>query len=89
MFTINLRKDLYVDDANLCAKAMTLDNALGFVRTFTVDGMTIESNWKEHDGWYVMDVYDWEDCWGANPPVLAQITAPIGFLPLGAANTSV
>lgn len=81
MFTIHLRKGAYSTGATLCVKAPTLDKALAFVRTFSLDGMIIESNWTERAGRYDVDIYDWLECWSANPPLLARVTAPIGFVP--------
>lgn len=81
MFTIELREGVYATKAMLSAKAETLDLALNFVRNFAFRGMTIESPWQERSGGYVMDVYDWCDCWSFDPPPLARITAPPGFIP--------
>ena len=81
MFTIELREGVYADKAMLSAKAETLDSAIALVRRFAEAGMVIESRWIELSDKYVMDVYDWCDCWFADPPVLARITAPPGFRP--------
>ena|ERR1700677_514693 len=74
-------------DATLTAKASTLYGAIGFVQRFTydgleADGMVITGVWVELDGGYVMEVFDWNDCWTTNPPPLARIKAPPGFVPL-------
>ncbi len=81
MFTIDILDCKYTISGNLCAKAPTLQNVYAFVQAFAESGMTIESDWIECDGSYVMDIYHWCDCWFSNPPVLARITAPRGFDP--------
>ena len=79
MFTIDMREDMR-GYAELSAKTETLEAALNFVRTFSIDGAVIVSSWKEHaTGIYVMDVYDWCDCFCPDPPPMARITAPPGF----------
>src|SRR5947208_11655546 len=47
MFIIDLRHGLFSDSACLSAKAESLDNALAFVKEFSIDGMIIASNWAE------------------------------------------
>jgi hypothetical protein len=89
MFTIDLRQGLFSDSACLSAKAESLNNAIAFVKNFSIDGMIIAGNWVERDGRYVMEVFDWYDCWFANPLALGTITAPVGFVPSHATGASV
>jgi hypothetical protein len=81
MFTINLRQELFSSSACLSAKTELLDNAIAFIRKFSMDGMIIASNWIERDGQYVMEIFDWYDCWCTDPPALGWIVAPVGFVP--------
>ena len=81
MFTIDLRKGVFSKDATLSAKAPSLDNALSFVRTLTIDGMIIATKWSLDSSRYVLHIYDWYDCWFTNPSAIARITAPAEFIP--------
>ncbi len=89
MFTVRLRSGVDLDGASITAEAATLHQALCFVGEFCASKHSmIETSWQERDGQYVMDVYDWCDCWFADPPVLAQIIAPPDFIPPGAAASA-
>jgi len=82
MFTIRLSPGVYPGYTTVSAKTATLWQALGFIGEFTaLRSMLIEAPWVWRDGQYVMDVYDWCDCWFTNPPVMAQVIAPSGFTP--------
>jgi hypothetical protein len=83
MFTIQLREGLYSSGATLCAKAQRLDHAISFVQTFSMYRMIIAGDWFEDGGRFVLDVFDWTECWFADPQPLGRITAPTGFRPDG------
>jgi hypothetical protein len=96
MFRINMRSGVLVrevrngvlswkapfGDGLLSAEATTVESALAFIDEFTIDGSTIVApSWIEREGRYVLDVWDWSECFCVNPPKLAEIIAPPGFLP--------
>jgi hypothetical protein len=96
MFKISMRKgvcvrevrdglllwDTLLADGLLSAQASTLESAFAFIKEFTIDGGTIAaSSWAVRDGRFVLDVWDWNECFCPNPPVLAEIIAPLGFIP--------
>jgi hypothetical protein len=90
MFTVRLGPGVYLDGVSISAEAPTLEQALGFVGEFcSLKHAMLEILWQERDGRYVIDVYDWCDCWFADPPVLAQIIAPRDFTPPGAGGIAV
>lgn len=68
--------------ATITARANTLAGAVEFVRACwgSPDG-PLFGPCVERDGRYVIDVYDWLECWFAAPPVHARIIAPRGFTP--------
>jgi hypothetical protein len=82
MFTIRLREGVLPGCERISAKAASLRQALDFVGEFcALQSMLMEAPWVERNGRYVMDVYDWCDCWFTDPRVLAQVIAPPGFTP--------
>jgi hypothetical protein len=88
MFTVRLNQGVFTASGTLSAKAATLAQALGFIGEFAVlRSVLIEAPWVERHGRYVMDVYDWCDCWFSDPPVMAQVIAPPGFTPGGAGSS--
>jgi len=64
-------------------RAATVRKALDFLWEFAPNGFgVLPSSWTVQDGQYVMEVYDWCDCWFDGPhPVVATIVAPQGFSP--------
>ncbi len=85
MFTIRLQSGVVAGYEGASAEAASLPHALRFVGEFCASQhLLIEAPWVKRDGQYVMDVYDWCDCWFTGPPILAQIIAPPGFTPPGA-----
>jgi hypothetical protein len=82
MYTIHLRRRYTSDAASVSAQASSLAGALGFVREHcAIEFGLIEGGWEEQDGRYAMDIYDWLDLWFADPPTVAEIVAPRGFVP--------
>jgi hypothetical protein len=89
MYTVRLRRGSGPDRVAVTAEATSLASALGFVREFCgIEFDLLEGGWKEEGGRYVMYVYDWLDCWFADPPVVAEVIAPPGFVPRGSATAS-
>jgi hypothetical protein len=101
MFRIEMRKGVCVrevrdgvlswqapfGDGELSAVAPTLSNAFAFIDEFTIDGGIITSSaWVECEGSYVLDVWDWTECWCTNPARLARIIAPPGSVPSSVAG---
>jgi hypothetical protein len=80
MFTVRLTEETR-PGASVMARAPTLEGATGFVREYFGLDFGVIAGWEERNGRYVMDIYDWLDCWFANPPVVARIIAPRGFTP--------
>lgn len=76
MFTVEFAKGACLGYARATAKAATLRRAIDFVSAFAPGGCgVIVSEWAERDGRRVLEVYDWCECWCADPPVLARIFA--------------
>jgi hypothetical protein len=80
MFVVELT-EVARPGVSVFVRASTLDGATGFVREFCGIEFGMVAGWEERDGRYVMDVLDWLDCWFADPPVVARITAPRNFNP--------
>ena len=82
MFTVRMAPGVCMNFAHASARAATLNGALGFASSLAPNEMgIIVSSWHERDGKYVMDVFDWCNCWFPSPPVLAEVIAPDGFSP--------
>jgi hypothetical protein len=82
MFTTRLSEKVCLGYQDAIAKSHTLQQALGFIGEFAaLRHMLITTPWIEQDGRWVIEVYDWCDCWFTNPPVMARVTAPPEFTP--------
>jgi hypothetical protein len=68
-------------DGILSAKTPILKKAFSFIEEFTIDGGLIVTPWIEREGGFMLDVWDWTECWCLDPPKLAEIIAPPGFVP--------
>lgn len=78
MFTVEFAERVCLGYGRATMKAATLRQALDVVDKFAPGGCgVITSDWSERDGRWIMDLYDWCDCWFAGPhPVVARIIAP-------------
>ena len=78
-FEIHLSTGQHLDGATVTARASTLANALDFIGEFYEGPLFL--SWVERDGSYLVEVYDWIDCWFDDPPVRARVITPRGFRP--------
>jgi hypothetical protein len=82
MYTVHLLKGGPSGAPAVSAQASSLEGALGFIREYcAIEFGLIEGGWEERNGRYAMEVYDWLDLWFADPPTVAEIVAPYGFVP--------
>jgi hypothetical protein len=79
MFETHLSKGKHLNGATVTAGATTLAGALAFIGEFYEGPLLL--SWIERDGLYVIEIYDWIDCWFDDPPVRARVITPRGFRP--------
>jgi len=76
VFTIQFAPGVCLGYSSAIAQAATLRQAVDFAAAFAPNGFgVIASSWVERGGQRLVEVYDWCDCWFADPPVLAWIIA--------------
>jgi len=81
-FTVHFASGVCMGYGQATATATTVRHALDLVGEFAPSRCgVLPSYWIERDGRYIVEVYDWCDCWFADPPALAWVVAPPGFLP--------
>ncbi|HYV38261.1 MAG TPA: hypothetical protein VE988_21440 [Gemmataceae bacterium] len=83
MFTVRMAPQVCLGFDSAVARAATARQVIDFAAALAPSGFgVLESNWFERDGRYVVELYDWIDCWFTGPlPVLAVVTAPADFTP--------
>jgi hypothetical protein len=78
-FEIHLSEVRRLNGGTVSASATTLANALDFIGEFYEGPLVL--SWVERDGSYLVEVYDWIDCWFNDPPVRARVMTPRDFRP--------